>query len=543
MAISIPIITTYNSTGIDKAAKDISKAEGGWAKAGAGIKAATLPAAAAIAGLGVATFGFIKAGEDAATANANLAQSFKSMGYEENAQAAKDYAEALSGTIGVDDEVIKNAQAKLATFSQIARSTDTMGRSTALAADLSAKGFGSMDSAAVLLGKALENPTKGVSALSRVGVELSDSQKAQVKALQETGDMAGAQEVIFKALETQVGGTAEATANDTDKLAVGFSNVGSAIGTALLPVLNAVLPYLLQFAAWAQENTGAIVAIGAVIGGLATFILIAAGAMKVWSIITSIVSAANLILGTSFTLALGPVLLIIAAIVAVIAIGVLLYKNWDKITAFLAKAWDTVKAKTSEVWNSVKTKLGEAWQSIKTAVSNGVTNVVNFIKEMPGKILAAIGNFASLLFDKGVALITGLAKGYISIWTTVLSFFGGIGGKILGAIGNVGRLLFDKGRQLIQGMIDGIKSAIGGIGNILGRFNPFGFSAGASGYSGTGISTYGTRAHPGRTAAPVVVNIYESRDARYTAALVKRALEGYDVSEGRSIGAPLARAW
>ena len=331
MAISIPIVTTYNSTGIDKAAKDIAKAEGGWGKAGAAIKAATLPAAAAIAGLGVATVGFIKAGEDAATANANLAQSFKSMGYEENAQAAKDYAEALSGTIGVDDEVIKNAQAKLATFSQIARSTDTMGRSTALPADLAAKGFGTMDSAAVLLGKALENPTKGVSALSRVGVELTESQKAQVKALQEAGDMAGAQEIIFKALETQVGGTAEATANDTDKLGVGFSNVGSAIGTALLPVLNAVLPYLLQFAAWAQENTGAIVAIGAVIGGLATFILIAAGAMKVWSIITSIVSAANLILGTSFTLALGPVLLIIAAIVAVIGISIAGHLFWKQL--------------------------------------------------------------------------------------------------------------------------------------------------------------------------------------------------------------------
>ena len=240
-----------------------------------------------------------------------------------------DYAEALWSTIGVDDEVSKKTQAKLATFSQIARSTDTMGRSTLLAADLSTKGFGSMDSAAVLLGKALENPTKGVSALSRVGVELTDSQKEQVKALQKTGDMAGAQEIIFKALETQVGGTAEATANDTDKLAVGFSNVGSAIGTALLPVLNAVLPYLLRFAQWAQDNTGAIVAIGAVIGGLATFILIAAGAMKVWSIITSIVAAANLILGTSFTLALGPVLLIIAAIVAVIAIGLLMLLGSD----------------------------------------------------------------------------------------------------------------------------------------------------------------------------------------------------------------------
>ena len=109
MAISIPIVSTYNSTGIDKAAKDIAKAEGGWAKAAAGIKAATLPAAAAIAGLGVAAVAFVKQAEATATANANLAQSFTSMGYEENTQAALDYAEALSTTIGVDDEVIKNS--------------------------------------------------------------------------------------------------------------------------------------------------------------------------------------------------------------------------------------------------------------------------------------------------------------------------------------------------------------------------------------------------------------------------------------------------
>jgi hypothetical protein len=64
--------------------------------------------------------------------------------------------------------------------------------------------------AAIQLGKALNDPTQGVSALSRVGVSFTDVQKDMIKKLQESGDMMGAQRIILGELEKQFGGTAEA---------------------------------------------------------------------------------------------------------------------------------------------------------------------------------------------------------------------------------------------------------------------------------------------------------------------------------------------
>src|SRR5690606_2788367 len=121
---------------------------------------------------------------------------------------------------GVDQNAIKATQAKLLTFKNIAGTADEVGgafdRATAAAVDLEAAGIGSAEQSAVQLGKALNDPVKGISALNRVGLTFTENEKAKIKAMQESGDMAGAQSIILAALEAQVGGTAEATANATD---------------------------------------------------------------------------------------------------------------------------------------------------------------------------------------------------------------------------------------------------------------------------------------------------------------------------------------
>jgi hypothetical protein len=142
--------------------------------------------------------------------------------------------------LAVDDKVIKGVQAQLLSFKALGSSADEVGgafdRATVAAFDMAAAGFGSAEGNATALGKALENPIKGVAALARSGTTFTDQQREQIRVLQESGDLLGAQELILAEVESQYGGVAEATANASDKLALSFDNIKETAGTALLPV-------------------------------------------------------------------------------------------------------------------------------------------------------------------------------------------------------------------------------------------------------------------------------------------------------------------
>jgi hypothetical protein len=127
-----------------------------------------------------------------------------------SAQQIREMSQELArGTLASTAGVEAAAQ-KLLTFRSIAG--DTFGRTLRAAQDLAAVGFGSIDSAAVQLGKALESPIQGVSALAEVGVSFSQSQRDVIKSLVETGQAAEAQRLILAGVEQQVGGAGGAEA-------------------------------------------------------------------------------------------------------------------------------------------------------------------------------------------------------------------------------------------------------------------------------------------------------------------------------------------
>ena len=190
--------------------------------------------------------GLVGAAEAASTANARLEQVFQSMGDAtgQAALAAQEYATELSRTTGIEANTVKAAQAKLATFKAVsdesARQAGIFDRATQAAADLAATGFGDMTSTSVQLGKALQDPIAGITALTRSGVTFTDSQKDMIKTLVEGGNTLEAQNIILAAVEEQVGGVAESTANATDIMAVRFEEIKVSLGTALLPVVEAL---------------------------------------------------------------------------------------------------------------------------------------------------------------------------------------------------------------------------------------------------------------------------------------------------------------
>jgi hypothetical protein len=154
-----------------------------------------------------------------------------------------DFADAMERETGIMAETIKAAQAKLLTFRQLAITADVAGdafdRATAAAVDMAAAGFGEATTNAVQLGKALEDPIKGVNSLRRSGITFTESEKAKLAVLVQTNRIHEAQAVILTAIETQVKGTAAATAISTQRMKQGFGEVTDAIGTKLLPLMNA----------------------------------------------------------------------------------------------------------------------------------------------------------------------------------------------------------------------------------------------------------------------------------------------------------------
>lgn len=158
------------------------------------------------------------------------------------AKQVGDLTTALSLKSGMDDELIQSGSNLILTFKNVKNEGTGLdaifNRANAAAVDLSAAGFGSVSSASLQLGKALNDPVKGIAALSRAGVTFTQTQKDQISALVEQGDLLGAQKIILKEVEGQVGGVAAKTATAGEKSATAWANVKEAVGGKLLPVLD-----------------------------------------------------------------------------------------------------------------------------------------------------------------------------------------------------------------------------------------------------------------------------------------------------------------
>ena len=194
--------------------------------------------------------GALNAAEAASTSRSRIEQVATSMNVFGNEVGAVTdrlvkLADQTARNTGIDQNQIKLTQAKLLTFKELAVSADEVGgafdRATMAAIDMAAAGFGEASMNAVQLGKALNDPIKGITALNRSGITFTEQQKDVIAALVETNKVGEAQALILEAIEQQVGGVAEATANDTDKMRVSFSQLKETVGQALVPVFASLL--------------------------------------------------------------------------------------------------------------------------------------------------------------------------------------------------------------------------------------------------------------------------------------------------------------
>lgn len=144
------------------------------------------------------------------------------------------------------DEVVQETQAIIATFKNIRG--DEFIEATKVAADMSVVLGTDLKGAALQVAKALNDPLKGMSALSRSGVSFTEQQKANVKALQESGDIMGAQRIILEELAGEFGGAAEAiggTFGGAVQMAKNrLGDIHETIGAAIIPIFEALEPVI-----------------------------------------------------------------------------------------------------------------------------------------------------------------------------------------------------------------------------------------------------------------------------------------------------------
>ena len=96
------------------------------------------------------------------------------------------------------------------------------------------------------LGKALQDPIKGITALAKSGVTFTEAEKDRIAVLVESNKIGEAQELVLAAIEKQVGGTAEATATSSFKIGAAFGHIKDAVGDVLLPVMDNLANFIVE---------------------------------------------------------------------------------------------------------------------------------------------------------------------------------------------------------------------------------------------------------------------------------------------------------
>jgi len=348
MGIKIPIVTEFNSKGIDKAVKEFKSLEGSGAKAHFALQKAALPAAAALAAVaGAATFAVKAAIEDAAAQEQLAGVLIRQTGA--TADAVKEnekFISSLSRQTATADDELRPALASLVTATKdVALSQELL----ATAQDLAAATGADLGTTVDALSKAYNGNMKGLKALD-------PSLMAAIKS-------GSSFDEIMATLAKTTGGAATDAANTAagkmKGLSIAFDETKESIGAALLPVLEALIPVLQTVADFAQEHTSLFLILGGTIAGVAAIILAYNAYMKISKAVTIAATAAQWLFNAAMTA--NPIGVIIIGVAALVLGFILLEKRFG----IISKVFDNWK----DLLFVVLGPLGLLIKGIETAIA------------------------------------------------------------------------------------------------------------------------------------------------------------------------------
>lgn len=498
---------------------DASKVLGGISKnataMGNSLKSAGKVAALGLAGgIGIAAVGikaFVGEAEEARKIMSQTEAVLKSTGGAAglNAKQIAAMAQEYSNATNFTDDAVQSAQNVLLTFTKVGK--EAFKPATAAILDMSTALGTDLQSATILVGKALNDPIKGVTALTKSGVQFTKSQKDQIAALVANNDLLGAQKIILGELETQFGGSAAAAADPMTQLGNTIGELKEQLGTLLLPVVMTfarvlkddivpmiqtatgaignfatviraglsgditaaaeafnLLPGPLQaIALWLADNRPTIENVARAIGEFAERVgELAKDALAGWVRIFQELAPHLATFGQyiadhkplliALGIALGAVVLVLIGIPALILAVIV-------VVGLLANHWDEIKAKTLEVWGTISDFMNERlsflvliatfyFESIKNVIQTAILVVRDIITIVTALIRgdwdAAWAGVRQLLNDVWDGMVTDVAL--------KLALMRDVVAMIAVTIGNA----------LKDGIIAGIKGIGGALGSL-----------------------------------------------------------------------------
>lgn len=408
---------------------------------------AKFAAGAAVAGIGAVAAGLTVAVKEAADAEKNLAQLdavLKSTGGAAGVtrDSVLELASALQNTTTFSDDEVIAADNLLLTFTNIGK--DVFPDATRAVLDMSVALGQDAENSAIQLGKALNDPIKGVTALRKVGVSFTEEQMKQIKAMQESGDVMGAQKLILKELQKEFGGSAEAAGKTLSGSLTILKNTGldilETIGTALLPMLTQLAQGLRD----ALDNPAVQAGIRAIMDAIGQFTT---------QVIPQIVAALQGVVTwvqtnwPRFSSEISGAFQRADAIVRPIV---------EALSNFLKSIFSTIGNFLSTHGEQIKTFIGNAWNGISEIISGVVTIVQTVITDVFGGIAAWINDNQAAI----QAVISTVWNAIQNTIGTVIEIVRGIINTVLAVIKGDWSTAWESIKGVIETIWGGIQAAI-----------------------------------------------------------------------------------
>lgn len=409
---------------------------------------AALPAAAVVGGL--AAIG--KASFDSASAAEQATGAVEAV-YGAHADAVKASAARAAQDVGLANSQYSELAAVLGAqlgnmgvaSDQLAGQTDNL---IGLGADLSAQFGGSTSDAVAALSSLMRGERDPI---ERYGVSINaaavEAKKAELGLSGLTGeaDKAATTQATLALLTEQTASAQGAFAREADtaagqqqRMAAELENAKATLGEGLLPVVSQGAQILAGFAQWVGQNTAVLGPLAVVVGGLAAAVLLYNGIMGAVPAIQAVATAAQWLFNAS--LLANPVTWVVLGVIALIAILVLLVRNWDTVRAVAIQTWNRITTAVGLAATFLKSQWDGAinavigwWNGLTNSIQSGIDRIVGWFLSIPSKIsgvfnsirlpswVNSLGSF--LGFDQTPTILTTAAHpvvtGFNGTWPTI----------------------------------------------------------------------------------------------------------------------------
>ena len=346
-----------------------------------------------------------------------------------------------------DDDILKSVTANMLTFGKVAG--EQFDRAQLAAVNLSARLGQDLQSSAIQVGKALNDPIKGVTALQRVGVSFTAQQRDQIKAMVEVGNVAGAQNIILGELEKQFGNSAKAQRDATPDAAMQEQwrtfqeTLGALVLKVLPPLTNALTGLLAGFNALSPGLQTAAV-------GAAALAAAAGPVATAFGVLLRIASPLAGMFAAEGALSLGlagmaPVLIPLAAAVAGVYLA---YQNWDKVGPYIQGVVDRMTQAAADI-NARLASVQSAADGFDARM--GIPSKTDFVDSAKDAVVGAVEKInAGLkwLQDSANAFDAAVARAFSSAVASAQNLYVGVRDWLQTRLGAVFEWVKDKTKQV-----------------------------------------------------------------------------------------------